>query len=57
VDFLELDIAPPIPFRFALEYAVSTETALCRRNVTLVLCALQPTLVKGVSPEYLLSKN
>jgi hypothetical protein len=44
---MKVDIAPLIPFRFALEYAVSAETALPRRNVTLVLCALQPTLVKA----------
>jgi hypothetical protein len=39
---------PPLtPFSLALEYAVSAKTALRRRNVTLVLCALQPTLVKA----------
>jgi hypothetical protein len=40
-------LSPSFLISFALECAVSPETALCRRNVTLVLCALQPTLVKA----------
>jgi hypothetical protein len=48
VDFLDRDIAPPlIPLSVVLECAVSAETALGRRDVTLALCAKHTMLVKA----------
>jgi hypothetical protein len=40
-----------------MKTGLSPEAALCRRDVTLALCAKHTILVKGVSSEYLLSKN
>jgi hypothetical protein len=42
VDFLDRNIAPLIPFSFALECAVSAKTALRRRDVTLALAPNAP---------------